>query len=477
MLFFILYSILNDAETIFYCAFIKDAPIDKLADAILKTENEEYIFLFLTTVPNVTTDILIDFILNSRNSDYIYNVAKKVPNAPIDKLADAIIKANTLKGAPIEKLLNATLEINHIGIRTDEVYRFALNLQENGQIFFDKLVTAIIESGNAEYIYKFAKDIKNAPIDILADAIIKTGNAEYIYKFASDIYNAPVKKLVDAVIKTGSANNIYLFARFVENAPIVKLVDAICETRDTYYILEFARWVQNLSKTSINKLANAIIKCNDSESIYVFAKQIKNAPINKLCNALCRKLSSYSSFEIDTSNEARICINYLIQFAAKVPCTYYDKLNNNLKIINAIIKTQHADSILRLAIVLKGQYVDILSDAICKYGYVRHLYSFAKEVENTPIEKLRISKKLGMYIAKTKDAKTIYEYAEDIEGAPIYELAKGIIATSDIQYIHDFALKITMDSETFKLFLEYFKDKYPREYFELAVFYELFFEK
>jgi len=37
--------------------------------------------------------------------------------------------------------------------------------------------------------------------------------------------------------------------------------------------------------------------------------------------------------------------------------------------------------------------------------------------------------------------------------------------------------KTTMDSETFKLFLEYYKDKYPRAYFELAVFYELFFEK
>ncbi len=37
---------------------------------------------------------------------------------------------------------------------------------------------------DAQYIYKFAFEIKNAPIRKLAEAVMETGNAKYICNFA-----------------------------------------------------------------------------------------------------------------------------------------------------------------------------------------------------------------------------------------------------------------------------------------------------
>ena len=123
------------------------------------------------------------------------------------------------------------------------------------------------------YIYKFAKDVENAPIDKLTNAILKTNRAEYIYRYAVDVKNISsenIDKLADAIIKLNDPSYILGFAIDVKNAPIDKLADAIIATNNAMYIYRFAFEVEN---APIEKLKAAMEKTD--EEIY------KNA-INKL---------------------------------------------------------------------------------------------------------------------------------------------------------------------------------------------------
>jgi uncharacterized protein (UPF0128 family) len=57
------------------------------------------------------------------------------------------------------------------------------------------LANTIITLGEAEYIYYFARSVKNAPLDKLATAIIKTGEIAYIDLFMH-IEGAPLEYLM-----------------------------------------------------------------------------------------------------------------------------------------------------------------------------------------------------------------------------------------------------------------------------------------
>ena len=140
---------------------------------------------------------------------------------------------------------------------------------------------AVLKTGNAEDIYKFASNIKGANISELEDAIIKTGDAVEIYVFARNIKGANISKLEDAIIKTENAGAIYDFACNIEGANISKLEDAIIKTGNARFIYRFAN---NIEGANISKLEDAIIKTGDAEFIYHFAKEIEGANISKIEN-------------------------------------------------------------------------------------------------------------------------------------------------------------------------------------------------
>ena len=138
-----------------------------------------------------------------------------------------------------------------------------------------------------------------------------------------------LENLENKVIKTENADCIYNFAKDIKGANIEKLENAIIATQNVGYIYDFARDVEG---ANIEKLENAIIETKDAEYIYNFAKNVKGANIEKLENAI-----------IET-NDAM----YIYQFARDVKGANIEKLEN------AIIETKNAEYIYLFAKAAKA---------------------------------------------------------------------------------------------------------------------------
>ena len=88
---------INNGEEIYcFARDIKNAPIEKLAEAVISSKSPEYIYKF---AKNISVDNYLgkftDAIISTSDEYYIYAFAKNVKNAPIDKLADAIMNSNS----------------------------------------------------------------------------------------------------------------------------------------------------------------------------------------------------------------------------------------------------------------------------------------------------------------------------------------------------------------------------------------------
>ena len=209
---------LNDAFYIYRFAWdVKDAPIDKLADAVIAAQNAKYIYRFAWDVKDAPINKLADAVIAAQNAEYIYEFARNVKDAPINKLADAIVATQ-----------------------------------------------------NAEYIYKFAGSVCVAPKDQLADAIAATQNAEYIYKFAHDLYGFSINKLVDAIIATQNAEYIYKFARDIGSAPVDRLANVLIDMQNAEYIANFILDISTISVETFKNLVETFLVIGNAHNIWDF---------------------------------------------------------------------------------------------------------------------------------------------------------------------------------------------------------------
>lgn len=100
-----------------------------------------------------------DAIVASENAEYIYNFAEVVKEANVSKLQNAVIASDD----------------------AFFIYEFAKNIKGAD---IKKLEDAIIAGETADYIYYFASNIKGVDIKKLQDAIIATRDIYYIRNFA-----------------------------------------------------------------------------------------------------------------------------------------------------------------------------------------------------------------------------------------------------------------------------------------------------
>ena len=84
------------------------------------------------------------------------------------------------------------------------------------------------------------------------------------------------------VIKSNDAEAIYYFARYIKNADKKVLAEKIISTNNAFYICEFAFLEGVLPDILIDK----IISLKDGKYIYYLAKNLKSAPIEKLSLAM-----------------------------------------------------------------------------------------------------------------------------------------------------------------------------------------------
>lgn len=211
---------------------------------------------------------------------------------------------------------------NTESIKSNFITAIAIHGAENNvdSHYIFELADKVIELNVTEWLYKFAKKVKGAPIEKLAEALIKTGNAYYSYWFAKEVPNAPIDKLAEVIIASNNANYIYAFAEDIPNAPINDLINAFVTSKGAVeHTNKFVDWVikvesisfeeiarkfiatnnpelitefaihaakHNIYNNIIIELANSVIASNNAEYIYKFIKNVSNAPIDDLIQAI-----------------------------------------------------------------------------------------------------------------------------------------------------------------------------------------------
>ena len=83
----------------------------------------------------------------------------------------------------------------------------------------------------------------------------------------------------DAVIESKNMENIYNWAKDIKDANIEKLEDAIIQGGEAKWIYLFAK---NIKGANIKKLEDAIIQIENAEYVYIFTRDIKEANVEKL---------------------------------------------------------------------------------------------------------------------------------------------------------------------------------------------------
>ena len=218
----------------------------------------------------IKMDDAVAEVITMGNYSRIYAFVRDIEEAPIVKLADAMIATH-----------------NEIYI-----YELAIYMQDKGLLNEElkvKFARAIIKTKSVQFIYLYARDIKNAPLKELTDAEIDIGDAEYIYLYARDVNVAPTR-LTERMAETKNAEFIYLYATKIKYASLKVLAEGIMATQNAEYIYKFALYMQGrnggrLKAEFIAKFANVIIATGDAKYIYLYARNIKGAPLKELAEA------------------------------------------------------------------------------------------------------------------------------------------------------------------------------------------------
>lgn len=214
--------------------YICNVAIPTFEDAIIKTEDVENIFNFVSNINGANISKFEDAIIETKDARKIYLFAKIINGANKSQLEDAIIKTGD----------------------AEYIFEFAMQI-EGANI--SRLEDAIIETGNAEYIFKFTSDINGANISKLEDAIIEIRDAKYIYDFAHNIKGANISRLEDAIIETGNAQYIYCFARDIKGANISRLeIAAIKVAVENHSIEDIIFLKLTLNSSKLQPIADEI---------------------------------------------------------------------------------------------------------------------------------------------------------------------------------------------------------------------------
>ncbi len=189
-----------------------------------------------------------------------------------------IYKFAKIEGADIEVLSQAMAEeacqqlryINHKLIKSN--HRFS---RYNSNDLYSTV-------GNIyRLIYRFAKDIEGADIEVLSQAVAKTKVPDFIFEVAK-IEGADIEVLSQAMAETKHARLIEEFAKDIQGADIAVLTEGMAKTKNPELILSFAREIKG---ADIAVLTKAMAKTKNPVLILSFAREIKGADMAVLTNS------------------------------------------------------------------------------------------------------------------------------------------------------------------------------------------------
>lgn len=232
---------------------IEGAPIVKLADAMIATYNESYIYEFAVYMQDkglLNEELKVKFaraIIKTKSAQFICLYARDIKNAPLKELTEAEIAIGDaeylyLYARNVDVVPTGLTEREAATKNAEYIYLYATNVKYAS---LEVLAEGMAVTEDAEYIYKFALymqernggRLKAEFVAKFAKAIIATEDAKYIYLYARNIKGAPLKELAEVEIATMNAEYISYFI-CIEGAPVKKLIKGLVATRDTYYINE-----------------------------------------------------------------------------------------------------------------------------------------------------------------------------------------------------------------------------------------------
>jgi len=202
----------------------------------------------------------------------------------------------------------------------------------------------------------------------LEKAVIKDNNPFLAFHLAREIsvFHLSTKKLENFVINNASSDLIYRYARDVKNANINKLQNALISKKDTIALAKFAIFVRGSDKRII---LDIIKKENNAKAAYLFIKHIKYLNINEIKNIIIH------------SKKPR----YLFELAKKT------KSKKELEIIEDLIILSKSDLYVRLfAKHIHGANIEKLENRIIRSNNKTEMIKFAKEIKSPRLNKLLI---------------------------------------------------------------------------------------
>ena len=383
-------------------------------------------------------DIVIDEYMNDKNNKSLWDVSVSICATGNAKwIYFFILKVLNRSIANLSSIDSSTLEGKE---------KLFVTIKDILDIDINYLKKIIISIGDAQYIYKFQKNIIslikkieklviknyeefvcimdeleetttfnsfwNLVIELgkqdFTNEILKTKSLKYICKYYSSIKSAKKNKIITEVLKSKNAKYIYVISKTYKGQDIYKLANAIIEIGNAKYIYLFAKNI-DIDPTILEE---AIIQTNSPKYIYLFARNIKGANIKVLQNAI-----------IETGN-----IEYICEFAKNIKCNF-ERIE-----IDAIISL-NPKYIYEIAKIKKYDTKE-LELAIKQTKNPKYMYLFARDIKGVSITSMETC------IVRCNNPEYMYLFAKNIHGADIYYIGRMIFKTKDINWIYKFFMKI-----------------------------------
>lgn len=146
-----------------------------------------------------------------------------------------------------------------------------------------KMQTLIIESNNPQYIYFFARHVKNADIKALQKALINSTHPKrlhYLCQFARFISQANIKKIERVIVKSNNARYAHFFLKHIKGTQPDKFKKTIIDSGKPRYLYWLAKHLK--TRREIALIERLIISAHSFTYVRLMAQYIPKADLNKL---------------------------------------------------------------------------------------------------------------------------------------------------------------------------------------------------
>lgn len=237
------------------------------------------------------------------------------------------------------------------------------------------------------YLNKFQAELSEQDFNAIEDRIVEYWHAESLYNSAKNIKRTNKQKLQDAILKTDDIEYIYMFARDIKGADV-----KLCQ----------ARFIEIL-KTD----ASVFTGKNPFEAAYKFLRDVPNADAEEIIDFLS-DTEYFNNFHHNGEYIYLTALHYVQNLRNK---DLKEKYVNTL--CSAEAKSNHPEFIYLFALNIKGANIEELEDSLIATGMLgrKYLLLFAKNVKGANVDKLQKA------MANLSVTHETFDFATSIEGA------------------------------------------------------------